>query len=145
VAFEFFSFDGSTSPPTFSRGVFRPPDSNKPRQKIALADYRGSSNIDFICSLRPICEVLFYFLLLDYETGTKTNPLRPIVEANCPQRSMPGWNEAHNFANQALIHAMDAAAKAAARDCAADEVSKLALDYLQQRFAVQRFHPPLQD
>jgi hypothetical protein len=139
--FEFFSFDGSTSPPTFSRGVFYPPNSNKPLERFSLTDYCATSDIDFICSVRPICEVLFYFLLLAYKTGTKTTTLHSIHDAICPQESMSGWNEAHNLAIQALNHAMGAAAKAATYDCAAaDEETKLAFECLQKRFATQCFH-----
>ena len=52
-------------PPTFSRGVFRSPNS-KPYQALAVANYHGTSRIDYIRSLRPICETFFYLLLVAY-------------------------------------------------------------------------------
>jgi hypothetical protein len=72
--FEFFSFNGKTIPPTFSRGIFR--TSTPPAQLLAIANYYGTSRVDFILSLRPICETMFYFLLLAYKTGIQAYTTR---------------------------------------------------------------------
>ena len=68
INFEFFSFNGKTPQPTFSRGVFRLPNA-EPIELLAIGTYRTRTNTEFIYSLRPICETLFYFLLLAYSTG----------------------------------------------------------------------------
>jgi hypothetical protein len=64
--FEVFSFNGRITPPTFSRSVSRTP--TPPAQLLAIANYYGTSRVDFILSLRPICETMFYFFLLSYKT-----------------------------------------------------------------------------
>jgi len=142
--FEFFSFDGSTIPATFSRGVFRPPDS-KPLDTLALADYRGTSNAaKFIFSLRPICETLFYFFLLAYKSGieayTQRSALRGIKESRSFE-STASWKEARELGCQAWALATDAAGKAAARDHTANEMAENTLKHLQERFASPYFHP----
>ena len=63
-SFRFFSFDGSTEPPTISQGVFGPEE----HQTLSLTDLT-STPTGFILSLRPVCEIIFSFLLLGYTTG----------------------------------------------------------------------------
>ena len=131
--FEFFSFDGSTTPPTFSRGVYRTLDS------LSLADFKSSTEIDYMRSLRPICEVLFYFLLLAYGAGIRAYMERSRddgIRANRPRLSTPGWVEADKYATLALSHAMSAAVAASTQDSAADEETEDTLKCLQKRFAV---------
>jgi hypothetical protein len=130
--YEFFSFDGSSSPPTISRGVFHPPNPSI----LALPDYRCITEIDFICKLRPICEALFYILLLAFKNGVQVKACHGENRAQ-PYENMPQWNKAHLFATQALMHAKDAAAKAAVHNNDADEKAELALECLQQRFFLQ--------
>ena len=132
TSFEFFSFDGGTSPPTFSRGVYRT------LEGLSLADYHSTTGIDYIRSLRPICEVLFYFLLLVYGAGVRAYMLRSKgdgTRAKHPRKSTPGWTEADKLATSALSHAMNAAIVATALDSAADEETEDTLKCLQQRSA----------
>lgn len=90
TSFEFFSFDGSTKPPTIARGVFGTSNSN-PFDTLVVADYHSTSDINFICSLRPICETLFYFLLLAYNSGVQAYKTRSVVNGikeNRPRESI---------------------------------------------------------
>jgi len=90
-------------------------------------------------SVRPICEVLFYFLLLAYEAGVRAYMQRSRgegIKAQRPRESTPGWLEADKFATLARSHAMNAAMVATTFDSAADEETEIALKYLQQRFSI---------
>jgi len=107
ISFEFFSFNGSAKPPIFSRGVFRTTPSSKPHQKLTVADYDATSDADFIRSLRPICETIFYFLLMAYKAG---------VEERSARESYPSWVYAKEHAGEALALAVDATTRAFARD-----------------------------
>ena len=139
TSFEFFSFTGNTTPPTFSRGVFFRSPNSEPHQVLAVAHYRATSRIDFICSLRPICETFFYFLLLAYHTGIHAHTSRSLPHGRHERRpprestSTPGWKEAQEHARQALALAVDAAGKASARDPSADDIADLAVEQLEQR------------
>jgi len=131
--FQFFSFDGSTTPPTFSRGVYRTLHS------LSLADFQSTTGIDYMRSLRPICEVLFYFLLLAYGAGVRAYMQRSLsegVKAQRPRESTPGWAEADKFAMLARSHAINAAVVATTFDSAADGETESALKFLRQRFLI---------
>ena len=84
ITFEFFSFNGKTAQPTFSRGVFRLPNA-EPIETLAVGIYGSKTNAEFIFSLRPICETLFYFLLLAYKTGIEAS----IARGSKDRGSMP--------------------------------------------------------
>jgi hypothetical protein len=140
TSFEFFSFDASTTPPTFSRGIFHSTPTSIPAERLTVADYLASP-IKFIGSLRPICETLFYFFLLSYKTGitaftayTERSSLRGKTEGRTRQ-SFPNWGEALTHVNQALSLAMDAAAKSRARDDANSigQATEMALCHLRER------------
>lgn len=123
ITFEFFSFNGKTAQPTFSRGVFRLLNA-EPIETLAVGIYGSKTNAEFIFSLRPICETLFYFLLLAYRTGIEACMERSVAlgsSDNRPRESTPGWKEAHALACKALTLAVEAGAKAANRDEAANE------------------------
>ena len=133
TSFEFFSFDGSASPPAFSRGIFNN------LKRLSLTNYHGTTEIDYMRSLRPVCEVLFYFLLLAYRAGIQAYMLRSKNEGarmKRPRESTPGWTEADKLATSALSHAMNAALLATTCDSAADEETESALDCLQRRFVI---------
>jgi hypothetical protein len=135
ASFEFFSFDGKSWPPIFSRGVF-PTSTSKPQEMITLANYRSSSNDEYICSLRPLCETLFYFFLLTFKTGIEAFLQRSSIRATKdkrPRASTPSWREALGQAGQALDLAVDAADKASYKDPAADAITESALERLQAR------------
>jgi len=144
TTFEFFSFDGGTKPPTFSRGVFPDASSSRPLQNLVLADYHGSATIDFLRSLRPICETLFYFLLLTYKSGLQAYTQRSVNRAIHHKRARPStpcWKVALGFAEQALTFAVDAAILAAdtaatgSNDAtSANELTEKVLESLQNRF-----------
>lgn len=90
-------------------------------------------------SLRPVCEVLFYFLLLIYGAGIRAYMERSINEgtkAKHPRQCTPGWAEADKYATLALSHATNAAVVATTLDHAADENAEDALKLLQKRFAI---------
>jgi hypothetical protein len=90
-------------------------------------------------SLRPICEVLFYFLLLAYGAGVRAYMERSQgegIKAQRPRGSTPGWVEADKFATLAQSHAVNAAVMANTLDSAADEETETALEYLRQRFSI---------
>src|SRR3954452_927933 len=56
ASFQFFLFDGSTNPHSFSRGAF-PGDPPTLRRGLRLQDFTVTETaLPFIRSLRPICE-----------------------------------------------------------------------------------------
>ena len=85
-------------------------------------------------SLRPVCEVLFYFLLLAYGAGIRAYMLRSKGEG--ARTNTPGWTEADKLATSALSHAINAALVATTHNSAADDETKCPLDCLQQRFII---------
>ena len=144
VPFRFMAFYVTEQPSSSSRlterhhhpPFFRTPYS-KPLKRLNLADYRSSLDIDYICSLRPICEVLFYFLLLTYNAGVKAyrdSSMENHTQGSRPRLSTAGWKEAHSLASQALSQAMIGTMLATSRDPAAEEEAEKALEYLHQRF-----------
>jgi hypothetical protein len=135
ISFEFFSFNGSAKPPIFSHGVFCTTLSSKPHQRLTVADYDATSDADFIQSLRPICETIFYFLLLAYKAGVDTYTERSLkngIKAMCPGESYLSWADAKEHAGEALALAVDAATRAFVRDDAPsiDQKTEKALEYL---------------
>ncbi|KAK2461061.1 hypothetical protein APHAL10511_006908 [Amanita phalloides] len=80
--------------------------------------HQSVSTRDFIFSLRPVCESLFYFLLLAYKTGIKAYQLWSTTRAINATRPQP-----------------NAAIKASARDSVADEITESTLEKLQQSIA----------
>ena len=68
--------------------------------------------MDFIASLRPVCETIFYFLLVGYMTGIHARYQRSYSR----EESTDAWQAAHNHAKQALQHAITASARATAGD-----------------------------
>ena len=135
--FEFFSFNGKTAVPTLSRGVFPVPNTTQSIQRLATWLYNSDSpaNTEFILRLRPICETVFYFLLLAYRSGIEVQ-IECLNEPECSETReacMPKWKEAHVLACNALTLAVEAGVKAANHDEAADEQTEEALKYLQER------------
>jgi hypothetical protein len=64
-SFEFFSFDGSTSPPSFTRGCL-PGDPPEFRRGLQLSDFTLTGPARFIVELRQICEVIFDLLMSSF-------------------------------------------------------------------------------
>jgi len=137
TAFEFFSFESGDPQPTFCRGVFRTSDP-QPYERLSTADYHATSLVEYIRSLRPICETLFYFLLLTFhgrlEALTTRFVERGINEAR-PRNGTPNWAEAQLHAKEALRLAMDAAERASNHDDAADGIVETALARLNKSLA----------
>ena len=102
-----------------------------------MADPSGHSTIDFIASLRPICETIFYFLLLGYTTGIQAQFQRSCSrgEENGKRReSTDAWQTTNRLAEQALQQAIVATAQAASGDyIQADNIAKGASKYLKAR------------
>jgi hypothetical protein len=145
TSYQFFSFDGSRvdddgnpAKPVFSRGVFRKTAISKPYRTLTVAEYDSTSEDHFIRSLRPICETLFYFLLLAYKTGVDMYTERSArngIKDKRPRESTPCWAEAQKYAKEALELAMAAATKAEAHEDAdiIGEMAERALDCLRKR------------
>ena len=94
-----------------------------------MCDFHESTTVDFIASLRPVCEVIFYLLLLGYETGTVV--YRKKSEG---QESSVNWERANFYAERALKLAMQAADIAAAGDYElADKCANQACSVLESR------------
>ncbi|KAF8806804.1 hypothetical protein BYT27DRAFT_6609038 [Phlegmacium glaucopus] len=120
ITFEFFSFDGSTvtngSRPTFSRGVLYSTATSPGVHRLTVANCVESPT-QFIASLRPICETLFYLFLVSYKTGVSAYLMRSTVRGQAERRtrrSFPGWVIALDHAEKALTLATIAAAEARA-------------------------------
>jgi hypothetical protein len=137
-SFEFFRFDSSTKPPTFSRCQHSsaPPA----RYALSVADLSGHSTMDFIASLRPVCETIFYFLLLGYTTGIHAQYQRSCSrgeESGKRRESTDAWQTANRLAEQALQNAIAATAQAAAGEyIQADKVAKDASERLKARLVL---------
>jgi len=127
-SFEIYCIDSSTKPPTFSRG--QPHNAPIGRYALSVADFKGSKTVDFIASLRPVCETIFYFLLLGYHTG-----IIAYYQRSCSRVESPGtWGKANSFAEQVLLLATDAADKVASGNYElADQVARDACSRLKSR------------
>ena len=120
-SFEFFCFDSSTKPPTFSRCQHSsaPPG----RYALSVADLSGHS--------------IFYFLLLGYTTGIHAQYQRSCSlgeESGKGQESTDAWQTANRLAEQALQQAIAATAQAGGGDyIQADNVAEDASERLKAR------------
>jgi len=67
-AFEFFCFDGSTNPPSFSHRR----DPTVPRVRLLLPEFtQAETTRSFLNALRPICEIIFDLMLNGYISSLK--------------------------------------------------------------------------
>jgi hypothetical protein len=90
--------------------------------------------MDFIASLRPVCETIFYFLLLGYTTGIHAQYQRSCARG---EESTDAWQNAKRLVEQAMQHAITATAQAAGGDyIEADKVAKYASEHLKARFVL---------
>lgn len=135
--FEFFSFNGKTAQPTFSRGVFCLPNADLIKV-LATKFYGNHTDAEFIFSLRPICETLFCFLLLAYRNGIEAEMESSVADGpNDPRgSSLSDLKEAHALACNALTLAVEAEAKPANHDETTDEQTEEALKCLQERLVL---------
>lgn len=65
---DFFTFDGYTHPPKFSRGLFLHPDGTKTRT-LELPSYEKATRVRFIKALRSTCEFFYAISLHSYVNG----------------------------------------------------------------------------
>jgi hypothetical protein len=81
--------------------------------------------------MRPICETIFYFLLLGYRTGIQAQFQRLCSRG---EESTDAWQTINRLAEQALQQAIVATAEAAGGDYVqADKVAKDASEHLKVR------------
>jgi hypothetical protein len=112
--FEFFLFDGSTKPYSFSRGCL----SGDPpifRNGLRLEDFtKTETPRPFIHTLRPICEITFDLLLRGYISSLNAYHSRSSKRSEKeqkPRKSLDKWVEAVKFAEEALKKFREADAK----------------------------------
>ena len=107
------------------------------RYALSVADLSGRTTIDFIASLRPVCETIFYFLLLGYTTGIHAQYQRSCSrgeEAGKRRESTDAWQTTNRLAEQALQQAIAATAHAVGGDyIQADKVATDASERLKAR------------
>ncbi|KZT51840.1 hypothetical protein CALCODRAFT_487590 [Calocera cornea HHB12733] len=88
ISFDFFRYDGSSSP-RFARAIQTVPNSF-PKARLTLQPPQtASGRAAFLQSLRPVCEAVFYFFMLGYEA---------CLDTYC--------NEAINTVPESIIHRM---------------------------------------
>ena len=104
-SFEFFSFDGSTSPPSFTRGCL-PGDPPEFRRGLQLSDFTLTGPTRFIVELRQICEVIFDLLMSSFVSSLTAFQQRSERKGtkDKARKSLTKWEEA-------LKHAKDASEK----------------------------------
>ncbi|KAL0632801.1 hypothetical protein Q9L58_008317 [Maublancomyces gigas] len=134
-SFEYFSFDGSTRPPVFSRGVTFLSDGTT-ASRISLPSYESTTRRDYIKALRPICESFYAMFLHGYLVGLQAyhdRSLRKAAEDGRERESTPAWFAALGFAEQAVSQAARAAVVAAEGDLdGADECATNAREVLNK-------------
>ena len=93
--------------------------------------------MDSIASLRPVCETIFYFLLLGYMTGIRAQYQRSCSweeENDKGRENKDAWQTENRLAEQALQQAIATTAQAASGDyIQAEEVAKDASERLEAR------------
>lgn len=103
----------------------------------------GHSTMDFIASLRPVCETIFYFLILGYISGIHAQYRLSCFqgEQNGKRRERTGaWESANLLAEQTMALALKATDHAVAGDHnKADEVAKDASERLKARLVFLAF------
>ena len=94
----------------------------------------------FIASLRPVCETIFYFLILGYMTGLHAQyqlSCSPGEQNGKRRESIGAWESANFLAKQTMELALAATAHAAAGDyIKADKVAKDASERLRARLVL---------
>jgi hypothetical protein len=132
-SFQFFSFDGSTKPPIISQGVFGPGE----HQTLSLAHLTSTGPTDFIMSLRPICEVIFFFLFLGYTTGLEACYERSVemgFAEKQTQESTTGLMSSYDLGIKVSRLAVEGTSQAAGGDIAnAEATADAALAMLMNR------------
>jgi hypothetical protein len=100
--FQFFLFDGSTKPSSFSRGTL-PGDPVALRYGFKLNDLTTEeSSRPFLRSLRQISEIIFDLLLQSYISSLDAYRIRSVGKGKEEGKSMHECEEALCFAGDAL-------------------------------------------
>ena len=103
-SFQFFLFEGSSKPFSFSRGSLSDPPIF--RQIFKLDDFIASqSSRPFIRNLRQICEITFDLLLRSYISSLEAYRSRSVTNderEGRPRKVMHEWEEALRLAGDAL-------------------------------------------
>ena len=103
-SFQFFLFDGSSTPFSFTRGSLK--DSPTFQQIFKLDDFIATrSSGPFIRNLRQICEITFDLLLQSYILSLEAYRNRSVNKAERqggPRKSTEEWDEAVFLASDAL-------------------------------------------
>ena len=138
-SFEFFSFDGSTSPPSFTRGCL-PGDPPEFRRGLQLSDFTLTGPARFIAELRQICEVIFDLLMSSFVsslTAFQQRSERKGMKNQKPRKSLAKWEEALKYAKDASEKFRNAEAmrKGQLVDDA-NKVAEEAMKALKQRFEI---------
>jgi hypothetical protein len=103
-SFEFFSYDGSAFPTSFTRGCF-PGDPPEFRRGLQLSDFTLTGRARFIAELRQISEVIFDLLMSSFVsslTAFQQRSERKGKKDQKPRKSLAKWEEALKHANDAL-------------------------------------------
>ena len=112
-SFEFFSFDGSTAPPSFTRGCL-PGDPPEFRRGLQLSDFTLTGPARFIAELRQICEVIFDLLMSAFVsslTAFQQRSERKGKKDQKPRKSLGKLEDALKHAKDALEKFRDAEGK----------------------------------
>lgn len=134
-SFEFFSFDGSTRPPVFSRGVRLLSDGTS-ASRISLPSYESTTRRDYINGLRPVCEYFYAMFLDGYRVGLRAYErwLRNAAEEKREHVKTPVCVAALGYADFAAGEAARAAVMAAqGKVDEADDAATFAREVLNQR------------
>lgn len=81
-------------------------------QQLKLADLRNTSRLEFFRSVRPVCETIFYILLLGYEQALNGYYQKSIAKAKAAgtsRTSKPLWVVSLSHAADARMQAVKAA------------------------------------
>ena len=138
-SFEFFSFDGGTSPPSLTRGCL-PGDPLEFRRGLRLSDFTLTGPTHFIHELRQICEVIFDLLMSSFVsslTEFQKRSDRRGKRDQKPRKSLAKWDEALNHAKDASGKFRDA--EAMRKNQLVDEANETveeAMKALKQRYEI---------
>lgn len=81
-------------------------------QQLRLSDLRNTSRLEFFRSVRPVCETIFYILLLAYEqalNGYYHKSTASSKAAGVARASTPLWVVSLSHAAEARVHAVEGA------------------------------------
>jgi hypothetical protein len=105
-------------------------------RKFSVADLESDGGTSaFIISLRPICEIIFYFFLRGWKQGLQAVQHQQQLKGQSTHVEELSWASAIRFAKSALQTAVDAATKGSQKDFdTAESEAENALTNLTERF-----------